>query len=274
MNNRLLNRLLNDEKKVDRSLYSSGPYWDYKNKKAVYQLKKNGLKNFRGLSSGVGTSYADNLVYDFRNELNLKGRLVSAFFDLPLIKKVFQGQLSVTSGHINNYLKNLSIVYKNDETVKNLIAKYKFDRSVEFGCVKKFELGNHIKKLFVCSGPGSYTALRVGIAFMYGLSISKNLPLLNMSCFDLLKLGTNKSFHKKTLYLVYSSNNQCFASIFSEEKKCYILKKVEEKLQYSDIESIRFKYSVSNFSLSNNISRIINNENHKIMHIEDIIKKN
>ena len=139
---------------------------------------------------------------------------------------------------------------------------------------KKFELGNHIKKLFVCSGPGSYTALRVGIAFMYGLSISKNLPLLNMSCFDLLKLGINKSFHKKTLYLVYSSNNQCFASIFSEEKKCYILKKVEEKLQYSDIESIRFKYSVSNFSLSNNISRIINNENHKIMHIEDIIKKN
>ena len=105
MNTDLLNKLLNDEKKVDRELYSSGSYWDYKNRKAVYQLKKNGLENFRGLNSGVGTSYTDNLVYDFRNELNLKGRLVSAFFDLPLIKKIFQGQLAVTSDHINNYCK-------------------------------------------------------------------------------------------------------------------------------------------------------------------------
>tara|TARA_Y100001970_G_C14204911_1_gene843407 strand:+ start:474 stop:1112 length:639 start_codon:yes stop_codon:yes gene_type:complete len=139
---------------------------------------------------------------------------------------------------------------------------------------KKFELGNQIKKLFVCSGPGSYTALRVGIAFMYGLSISKNLPLLNLSCFDLLKLGITKSLQKKTLYLVCSSNDQYFASIFSEEKKRYILKKIEGELKYSDVESIRFKYSISNFALSNNLSRIVDNKNHKIMNIVDIIKTN
>ena len=144
MNNNLLNKLLSDEKKVDRSLYSSGPYWDYKNKRTIYQLKKNGLENFRGLNSGVGTSYTDSLVYDFRNELNLKGRIVSTFFDFPLIKKIFQGQLAVTSDHINNYLKNLSIVYKNNETVKNLIKKYKFDRTVEFGCVSNFNLNNSL----------------------------------------------------------------------------------------------------------------------------------
>ena len=28
---KLLNTLLNDEKKIDRNLYSAGPYWDYKN---------------------------------------------------------------------------------------------------------------------------------------------------------------------------------------------------------------------------------------------------
>ena len=126
----------------------------------------------------------------------------------------------------------------------------------------------------MCSGPGSYTALRVGIAFMYGLSISKNLPLSNLSCFDLLKLGITKSLQKKTLYLVCSSNDQYFASIFSEEKKRYILKKIEGELKYSDIESIRFKYSISNFALSNNLSRIVDNKHHKIMNIVDIIKKN
>ena len=32
-----------------------------------------GLKDFRGGSAGIGTSFTDNLVLDIRNELNLKG---------------------------------------------------------------------------------------------------------------------------------------------------------------------------------------------------------
>ena len=72
----LLNKLLNDQKKVDKKLYLSGPYWDYKNSRTIFQLRKKGLKNFRGLESGVGTSFADNLILDFRNELNFKGRIV------------------------------------------------------------------------------------------------------------------------------------------------------------------------------------------------------
>ena len=233
MNNRLLNRLLNDEKKVDRSLYSSGPYWDYKNKKAVYQLKKNGLKNFRGLSSGVGTSYADNLVYDFRNELNLKGRLVSAFFDLPLIKKVFQGQLSVTSIHINNYLKNLSIVYKNDETVKNLIAKYKFDRSVEFGCVKKFELGNSV-----------YSTHYINMAHRINI-LSKTYDFKNIKSFFEIGGGFGANIHflltnfpniKKIIYLDAVPN----IYVGSEYLRHFYGKSVQDYLNTCESKKISF----------------------------------
>ena len=39
----------------------------------------------------------------------------------------------------------------------------------------QLQINDKIKKLIVCTGPGSFTALRVGIAFMYGLSISKKM---------------------------------------------------------------------------------------------------
>jgi len=138
----LLDTLIKDEKKVNKSLYSSGPYWDYKSKRTIYQLKKKSLKNFRNLSSGVGTSFCDNLVYDIRNEFNLKGRIVSLFYNLPIIKKIYENQLIITSNHIHNYLQNLSIVFKNNPRVNYLLNKYEFINTTEFGCIQKFSKSN------------------------------------------------------------------------------------------------------------------------------------
>jgi len=233
MNTDLLNKLLNDEKKVDRELYSSGSYWDYKNRKAVYQLKKNGLENFRGLNSGVGTSYTDNLVYDFRNELNLKGRLVSAFFDLPLIKKIFQGQLAVTSDHINNYIKNLSIVYKSNENVKSLIQKYKFDKTVEFGCVSKFSLNSLL-----------YSTHYLNMAHRIDI-LSKTFNFKNTKSFfeigggfgaNIHFLLTNFSNIKKIIYLDTVPN----IYIGSEYLKYFYGKSVKNYLDTYDSNKISF----------------------------------
>ena len=139
----LLKNLIAEEKKINTKLYSSGPYWNYKNAKAILEIKKKGLNNFRGLNSGVGTGYASNLVLDIRSELGWKGRLISKVFQLPLIKKIFDLQLFHTKVHINEYLHLMSIVYKNNINVKELINKYKFINTTEFGCVKKF---NYEKK--------------------------------------------------------------------------------------------------------------------------------
>ena len=40
-NIKLLQTLSDDEKSKNSGLYSSGPYWKYKNEKAIYQIKKN-----------------------------------------------------------------------------------------------------------------------------------------------------------------------------------------------------------------------------------------
>ena len=36
----LLKELINDEKKIKRALYSSGPFWNYKNSRAISEIKK------------------------------------------------------------------------------------------------------------------------------------------------------------------------------------------------------------------------------------------
>ena len=138
----LLTTLVDDEKKTNKNLYSSGSYWDYKNKKTITEINKKGLNEFRGLSAGIGTSFADNIVYDIRNELNFKGRIISKIFSLPLISKIYKSQLNITKNYIDLYLENLAAVYKNNDEVKKLIEKFKFNNTTEFGCVRKFKYLN------------------------------------------------------------------------------------------------------------------------------------
>jgi putative sugar O-methyltransferase len=135
----LLDNLIKDEKKINRLLYSSGPYWDYKNSRAILEIKKKGLSDFRGTSAGIGTSFADNIPLDIRNEFNIKGRIISKIFSLPILNKVFNGQLNLTQNYINNFIKNQAIVYQNNKNVENLINKYHFKNTTEFGCVQIFE---------------------------------------------------------------------------------------------------------------------------------------
>ena len=44
---KLLEVLYKDEQLSNKDLYSSGPYWNYKNTKAIYQIKKKGISDFR-----------------------------------------------------------------------------------------------------------------------------------------------------------------------------------------------------------------------------------
>ena len=144
----MLYQLIKDEKKINRNLYSVGPYWDYKSKQAITEIKKKGLKDFRGSSSGVGTSFADNVIVDIRNELNFKGRILGKILSLPKLNKIFDAQLKLTKVYVNRYLENQAIVYQNNKNVQNLINKYKFENSTDFGCVQLFE---YLNKKYSCS---------------------------------------------------------------------------------------------------------------------------
>lgn len=143
----LLNALVEDENKANKELYSAGPYWNYKAKKILYNLKKKGINNFRGLNSGVGTSYTDNIVTDVRNELGFKGRLLSSITYLPFIRKIYDNQIKIASINAQKFIKKNQKYYQNHEKVSYLISKYKIEKSTEFGCELKFEIN---KKDYSC----------------------------------------------------------------------------------------------------------------------------
>ena len=135
----LLDDLIRDEKTINRSLYASGSYWNYKNSSAVLEIKKNGLGNFRGNSDGIGISFADNLVLDVRNYYNIKGKIIGKIFSLPILNVIFNGQLNLTRKYINSLIKNQAVIYQNNKNVENLINKYHFKNTTEFGCIQIFE---------------------------------------------------------------------------------------------------------------------------------------
>ena len=135
----LLDKLIQDEKKINKELYSSGPYWEYKNRKTIYEIKKKGLKNFRGTNSGIGSSFSDNLILDVRNELGFKGRFIGKIFSFPLINYIFDLQLKITNRHLKSFLESQKIIHQNNTEVKNLINKYKFYKTLDFGCIQSFE---------------------------------------------------------------------------------------------------------------------------------------
>lgn len=235
----LLNELIKDEKKINRLLYSSGPYWDYKNRRAILEIKKKGLKNFRGTNAGIGTSFADNLVLDIRNEFNLKGRIIGKLFSLPILNKIYNGQLKITENHLNSFLKNQSIVFKNDNNVKRLIKRYKFENTINFGCIQFFNYMNM-----------NYSCLYLRIADSIDI-LSKSFDFNNTRSFFEIGGGFGANIHflisnfnniKKILYLDTVPNifvgTEYLRYHFKDKVKDYENLKKFDQISFSDNDDL------------------------------------
>ena len=67
-NPKLLNLILSDEK-FQPLIYRAGSYWNSKSRNATNEIKKFGLKDFRGSSNSIGTSCTDNTLIDYRETI-------------------------------------------------------------------------------------------------------------------------------------------------------------------------------------------------------------
>ena len=230
----LLNKLIRDEKIINRSLYSSGPYWDYKNSRAILEIKKKGLGDFRGFSAGIGTSFADNISSDIRNEFNIKGRIIGKIFSLPILNKVFNGQLNLTQNYIDDFIKNQAIVYQNNKNVENLINKYHFKNTTEFGCIQIFE------KLGI-----KYSTMYLQMAYRIE-KLSKSFNLKNINSFFEIGGGFGANIHflitnfpniKKILYLDVVPN----IYVGTKYLEHHFGKKVKNYLDLKKLDKINFQ---------------------------------
>ena len=168
----------------------------------------------------------------------------------------------------NKVIKSIQILKKNSNKISDCIIP------AYFTLQNQLQINDKIEKLIVCTGPGSFTALRVGIAFMYGLSISKKIPLIGTSCTDLLQFTISKSYEKKTLMIICSSNNQNFIAISSNKNDKYLINKIDVKLHSVKIDYSKYCYCISNSKLSSNIVKIIGKKIYQQTNFTEIVRLN
>ena len=120
---------------------------------------------------------------------------------------------------------------------------------------KRLNLTQNLKKISTTIGPGSYTSLRVGSAFISGLMISRKIAYYPLSIEDILDFNSKKT-SKNLAVFITSSNNQQFL--------CYRNK--DNVVEYNKIEN-------NNCSIPKHINLILFNkteinENNKLEQIQ------
>lgn len=231
---KLLDTLIKDQKKIKGTIYCPGPYWEKKSLRSAYQIKKHGLSKFRGISKGIGTSYADGLQLDSRDESGFKGRLLGKLYSLPLLRSIYNTQIHITKNYIDSYLKNLSLVYENNEKVQDLLKKYKFENTTEFGCLRKFSYDNNEYSIHYLNMAHRIHNLsnvfnfdRINSFFEIGGGFGANIHFLL----------TNYNNIKKIIYLDIVPNiftgTEYLKSFYGDSVKDYLSLKDKEKISFS-----------------------------------------
>mgnify|MGYP001277653372 CR=1 FL=1 len=144
----------------------------------------------------------------------------------------------------NKVIESLHILNKNNSKVSNCLHK-KF-----LTLQKKYNLLDLLECLIVCTGPGSYTSLRVGISFMFGLSYSKKIPLKSIACTELFSYFINVDDIDKTFIIICSGNEQYFACLpIKNGNYNYKILKIDEKDSFENIDLTLYSKCISNFNL-------------------------
>ena len=134
-------------------------------------------------------------------------------------------------------LKEKIIQNETDRLSDNIIQSY-------IAIDKRLNLTQNLKKVSTTIGPGSYTSLRIGSAFISGLMISRKIPYYPLSIEDILNFNSKKSSKNNLGVFITSSNNQEFL--------CY--KNEDNVMEYNKIENKKF-------SIPKNIELILFNKN-------------
>ena len=136
---------------------------------------------------------------------------------------------------------------------------------------KKFSLDQKLENLIINIGPGSYTSLRIGIAFFSGLSMSYQIDLKGIPCVDFYKYVISKDDLLLTGIYIHSANNQKFICIYDEKKEYYNIHKIES---FNEIENFKIKNIISNTELNKNNSNFFKNIKYQSISFKEIIIKN
>ena len=134
---------------------------------------------------------------------------------------------------------------------------------------RKYDLLDLLDYLIICTGPGSYTSLRVGISFMLGISYSKKIPIYGISCTELLRKFILVEDFYITLILICSANNQNFICLPINHKHYqYKILKINEKHTLDNIDLKLYSRCISNFNLPDYLNKKVCSTIEKLEYID------
>ncbi len=127
-------------------------------------------------------------------------------------------------------------------------------------------LTKNLKKISATIGPGSYTSLRVGAAFMSAINISKNLMFCPITIVDIIKFQSKHFQLQDLAVFISSANNQEFICYVNknEELRCEKIENNEYGIP-ANIKTIFYNNRKINITLNN--TKLI-----KFYFIEEILK--
>jgi putative sugar O-methyltransferase len=133
--------LMLDDSRNQSPVYCPGPYWMKKARTSANGIKRWGITDFRGSSSLVGLSYADNLYLDDRSSYShglrrLAKKLTMVF---PL-NRIYDSQAEWIRLYANEAMGYTQELLGNSQRVKDLLAKYKMPYSLLGKCMRKVEI--------------------------------------------------------------------------------------------------------------------------------------
>lgn len=96
-----------------------------------------------------------------------------------------------------------------------------------------------INKIFVVSGPGAFTGLRIGVTVANTMAFLNAAPIVNISTFDYLRAKIEKKHQKKTCLLLKAGGE--FAAVqLPGSKKTQRLNSAELKPFFSKHKAVKF----------------------------------
>ena len=165
----------------------------------------------------------------------------------------------------NKIIFSKKIINNHHEKMSDYLIKSYIDLE------KKFSLDQKLENLIINIGPGSYTSLRIGIAFFSGLSLSYQIDLKGIPCVDFYKYVISKDDLLFTGIYINSANNQKFICIYDKKKEYYNIHKIES---FNEIENFKIKKVISNTELNNNNSNLFKDIKYQSISFKEIIIKN
>ncbi len=284
---KLLLELIKDQEN-STTLFKPGPYWSYKCKKAANWILNYGFNDFRGLNSPVGSSYADNVILDKRNELGMgiKSKIANTISRLPIIKNVLEAQIKLTGEHIKARLDNKGYIYSKNKIVKELLNKYVVKDTVNYGSVANFEINGD-----------QHACLHLDDLYLIDL-INNKINFNKIDSFFEIGGGFGANIHvllnnfnniKKILYLDVAPNlfigTEYLRNYFGNSVKDYLELKNKE-IKFSENDSLEI-FCIAPWQLTDVVSQIDHFHNscsfaemtfeiveNYSKHIKKIIKKN